>query len=203
LLELSTWIKEELMQDGHAITGSLASHIALKDNHAQRLDRMLCDLLYYSRVGRNQDPKSVDIAEVVDMVVDQIVPPKRFHVNVDIDGTTLWIGEPDLLTLFSALVTNAIKHHHRETGTIRIASRYEGDECVITVADDGPGIPQALGEKVFEAMRTLKPRDEVEGSGMGLTFVRKIVEMYNGRLSWLPPENGQGTTLEMRFPAHR
>jgi signal transduction histidine kinase len=66
--------------------------------------------------------------------------------------------------------------------------------------DDSPGIPLEFRQRVMGAMTTLKSRDEVEGSGMGLAHVRKIVATYGGTLRWLDMPGGRGVGFEMRFP---
>ena len=71
---------------------------------------------------------------------------------------------------------------------------------MITVSDDGPGIPEKYRERVFEIMTTLKPRDEIEGSGMGLALVRKIVDIYGGQLRWMSAPDERGTSIQLTFP---
>jgi signal transduction histidine kinase len=67
------------------------------------------------------------------------------------------------------------------------------------VADDGPGIPEPYRESVFEMFTTLKPRDEVEGSGMGLALVRKVVTGLGGECG-IQASAGRGTCLWFDWP---
>ncbi len=199
LLELPQWIKDDLTADGYVIDGPIAGHFDLMETHTRRLDRMLIDLLSYSRVGRKQSIETIDLEAAINLVIEQLAPPKSFDITHDLNCQQLNIGERDIMTLFSALLSNAVKHHDKIAGKIHVASRKDGGDCVIRVEDDGPGIPEKYLERVFEAMTTLKPRDDVEGSGMGLAIVRKIVEVYDGRLEWVTPSTGFNTALEMRF----
>jgi signal transduction histidine kinase len=199
LLEVPQWITEDLISDGHKITGHLADHITLMNTHTQRLDRMLIDLLVYSRVGRSQSTSVVSLQDTLDTVFEQVKLPKGFNVEVDLQCATLMFGERDILTLLTSLISNSIKHHHLDHGRIQISSRREDDMCIIQVSDDGPGIPEKFSQRVFEAMTTLKPRDEVEGSGMGLAIVRKIVDHHDGQLECMSYQNATGTIMEMRF----
>ncbi|MCO4849302.1 MAG: sensor histidine kinase, partial [Yoonia sp.] len=109
------------------------------------------------------------------------------------------IGERDVLTLLSALISNAIKHHDKDFGAIHISAQTAEDKCVIQISDDGPGIPEGYSEQVFEAMTTLKSRDEIEGSGMGLAIVRKIANFYNGHVELRRDLNDAGTTMQIWF----
>ena len=74
-----------------------------------------------------------------------------------------------------------------------------GDEYVIHVRDDGPGILPELHHKAIKMFQTLKPRDETEGSGMGLAIVRKITEHYGGSIS-IDSDGSFGTTIVVRWP---
>ncbi len=201
LLELPQWIREDLAAAGHCIDGSLAESFDLMDTHTRRLDRMLVDLLAYSRIGRKQAVQSMNLAETIRDVIDELRPPKSFQITCDLDCKIVQIGEQDIFTLLTALISNAIKHHHKENGIIHIESWSDGKDCVIRIQDDGPGIPERQRERVFAAMTTLKPRDEVEGSGMGLPIVRKIVAFYGGRVSYGSINDGSGTALEIRLDA--
>ena len=74
-----------------------------------------------------------------------------------------------------------------------------GGEYCFTVTDDGPGIPRALQEKAFKLFQTLKPRNQVEGSGMGLALVRKHVETVGGKLT-LESAEGEGCSFRFTWP---
>lgn len=200
LVEIPQWIKEDLVAEGQTIGGSLAQNFDLMETHTGRLDRMLVDLLVYSRVGKNQTVQSVDLTEAVGTVLSQINPPVEFRITYDFAHNAISIGSLDVMTMITALISNSIKHHHRDSGVVHISSRQDGSHCVLSIRDDGPGIPEKFRDRVFEVMTTLKPRDEVEGSGMGLATTRKIVELYGGSLSWVEGVQADGSTLEMRFP---
>ncbi len=200
LLEVPQWIQDDLIEAGYRINGPLQENLALMNIHTRRLDRMLIDLLVYSRAGRMQVVKSVDIAESIAIVLDQLAVPGGFTIDLDLKCEDIRMGDRDVLSLFSALISNAIKHHDMAGGHVQISTVRKKGDCIITVTDDGPGIPQKYREQVFEVMTTLKPRDEVEGSGMGLALVRKIAEIYAGTISWLDHPNQRGTSIELRFP---
>lgn len=183
LLELPQWIEEDLDSAGISTAGSIGTSIELMNRHAGRLDRMLVDLLTYSRVGRMQSIQSLPLSDVLDDVLDQISVPAGFHVTRDLRCETVLMGDRDLPLLLSALVSNAVKHHNKPTGHIHITA-YQQENCTyISVADDGPGIEETYSERVFSPMTTLRPRDDVEGSGMGLANVRKIAEYHGGQAS--------------------
>ena len=73
------------------------------------------------------------------------------------------------------------------------------NHLVFRVQDDGPGIAPEFHERVFQMFETLKPRDDVESSGIGLAIVQKIVESYNGRVQIESTDN-RGTTISFTWP---
>lgn len=200
LLELPQWIAEDLEEAGVTVNGSVAQSIELMNRHTGRLDRMLVDLLTYSRIGRMQERRLVDLTEALAEVCETMQMPGGFDLTQDIDCGPLDIGERDILTLLTALLSNAVKHHDKDRGRIIVTAQEQGGHVSLCVSDDGPGIDEAMHARVFGAMTTLRPRDEVEGSGMGLANVRKIAELYGGTVSVHPSVYGRGCTIDVRLP---
>lgn len=198
LLELPQWIAEDLEEAGVKIDGSVAASIELMNRHTGRLDRMLVDLLTFSRIGRMQEVRVNNLSDVLDQVLEEIPIPAGFTVIRNLDCDDVVMGDRDVLTLFDALIRNALKHHDKPSGQIIISSSIKEGELVLSVADDGPGIPDEYRENVFGAMRTLRPRDEVEGSGMGLANVRKIAVLYGGTAHVTDSPYGRGSLVEAR-----
>ncbi|AXI41170.1 hypothetical protein C1J02_03720 [Sulfitobacter sp. SK011] len=202
LLELPQWIAEDLEEAGFKVDGQVASSIELMNRHTGRLDRMLVDLLTFSRIGRMQSVCSVDLETALDEVMEEIKLPSGFTLIRALECEHILIGDRDILTLFNALITNAIKHHEKSTGRIVVASRRAGPEMIISVCDDGPGIPEEFHDRILGPMTTLRPRDEVEGSGMGLANVSKIATLYRGTVAVLPSSYGCGVCIEIKLPGN-
>lgn len=200
LIELPQWIADDLMQAGVKLEGSVADSIDLMNVHTGRLDRMLADLLTFSRIGRMQEVQEMDADVMLTDVLDNMRIPAGFEVTTELATNALILGERDGPTLLAELISNAIKHHDRDTGRIHLTLNEAGGHIVLTVCDDGPGIPAAFQERVFGAMTTLRPRDEVEGSGMGLAIVRKIAQVYGGDVTLSGAPGARGTVVEVRLP---
>ncbi len=200
LLELPQWISEDLREAGFHLEGPVANSIELMNRHAGRLDRMLVDLLAFSRIGRMQSIRDNDLTEVLDHVLEEIILPAGFDVVRSLDCASVAMGDRDILMLFDALIRNALKHHDKESGRIILSAARDGPDVVLGVADDGPGVPEEYQEKIFGAMNTLRPRDEVEGSGMGLASVRKIATLYGGTATMRNSPYGRGSIVEVRLP---
>jgi signal transduction histidine kinase len=97
------------------------------------------------------------------------------------------------------LISNAIKHHDRKEGHIELEVEDRGGLFDFAVKDDGPGIPAQFHDEIFKIFRTLKPRDQVEGSGMGLAIVRKHIDISGGSI-WLESTEGEGSTFRFTWP---
>lgn len=200
LIELPQWIEEDLLEAGVRVDGSVSQSIDLMNRHTGRLDRMLVDLLTFSRVGRMQEICKIDVEAALSDMLEAMRIPSGFVLRAELEANALLIGERDALTLFTQLVSNAIKHNDKETGEIVVSLHEEEGTSVLRIADDGPGIPEKYREQIFAAMTTLRPRDEVEGSGMGLAIVRKVAQTYGGEISVGTGLHQRGTTVEVRLP---
>ncbi|WP_295313203.1 HAMP domain-containing sensor histidine kinase [Roseobacter sp.] len=200
LIELPQWISDDLAEAGIRVDGQVAESIDLMNQHTGRLDRMLVDLLTFSRVGRMQDVADVNLDDALTEVTDEIGLPSDFRLLRALEVPSVRMGERDILTLLNALLSNAIKHHDRQSGKVVVAAHKERNMIILSFADNGPGIPKAYHERVFGAMTTLRPRDEVEGSGMGLAIARKIALRYHGGIEIISEAGRRGTTMKVRLP---
>ena len=130
-----------------------------------------------------------------------IGPPPGFSVTVDGDLPDFQ-GSPARMTqVFENLIDNAIKHHDRPEGAIVISGVRKGDYCEFRVRDDGPGIDPKFHARVFEMFKTLRSRDDVEGSGMGLAIVLKTIQKHGGWI-WIE-DNGAARGASFVFRVKR
>ncbi|HEU4616413.1 MAG TPA: PAS domain-containing protein [Gammaproteobacteria bacterium] len=194
---LVQWIKEEL---GDYDKGSVQENLGLLGQRTQRLSRLLDDLLAYSRAGRKVGAcRRTDCHALVLDVIQLLNPPETFAIKVDGRLPTLETYPVPLEQVFRNLINNAIKHHPGPRGEIKVACEETERHYVFSVEDDGTGIPQEYAERVFEMFQTLKPRDQVEGSGMGLAIVSRIVSWQGGRVWFEPRPAGSGTVFKFQW----
>lgn len=124
----------------------------------------------------------MDAAALVREVVELLDGPSGIEVVVG-EMPTLVTPRAPLEMIFRNLIGNAFKHHDRpESGRVHVRAHRTGGFVTFTVEDDGPGIPARYHERIFGLFQTLRPRDEVEGSGMGLAVVKKAVERRGGTI---------------------
>lgn len=194
---LANWIRDD---NAETLSEESVRHIELMHQRIQRMERLLDDLLQYSRVGRTEQAISeVDVTEMLDSIIDSLPRPEAIQVQVDPDMPVIRTLTAPLDLTFRNLIQNAIKHHDREDGNIVVSYRDQGDFVQFSVQDDGPGISPEFHQRIFRMFETLRPRDDVEGSGMGLSLVQKTVETIGGSIS-LESQPGQGSTFSFTWP---
>jgi PAS domain S-box-containing protein len=196
---LATWIAEDT---GETLPESSKIHLAKLQNRIQRMDKLLNDLLIYSRTGRRYYTKisKVNTGALVAEIVDLLAPPPGFTITIQENMPSLRTYPVLLELVFRNLIDNAIKYHHRPEGRIEISAQRLGDFIQFSVTDDGPGIEPAFHERIFQIFQTLQPRDDIESSGVGLAIVKKAVESQRGVVS-LSSAPGQGSTFRFTWPA--
>ncbi len=194
---LSKWISEDAKD---VLPETSREHLRKLRQRVARLDRLLDDLLQYSRAGQMMgDVMEINTGPLVRAVVELLTPPPGFVVDVSPDMPTLRAHKTPLELVFRNLIDNAIKHHHRTEGRIEVSAVSHDRFVEFTVKDDGPGIPAEYHEHIFRMFQTLKPRDELEASGMGLAVVKKVVERQGGQIS-VESRDGQGTAFRFTWP---
>ena len=123
----------------------------------------------------------------------------EFTVKTDPHMGEISVSRMPMQQILMNLVGNAIKHHDQRQGLIEVSVEESGDFHEFSVKDDGPGIAEQFHDQIFKMFQTLRPRDQVEGSGMGLALVRKHVELHGGRL-WVESAPGEGSTFRFTWP---
>lgn len=195
--QLSTWIAEDAAD---LLPAASREHLTKLQGRIQRLGTLLDDLLAYSRAGRHRHPsEQIDPAELVQNVAEALSLPPHFTVRVNGVMPTLVTERIPLETIFRNLIDNAIKHHHQPTeGCVEISAEDQGEFLAFVLKDNGPGIDAAFHNRIFEMFQTLRPRDQVEGSGIGLTVVKKIVESRGGTIQ-VESREKEGTTFRFTW----
>ncbi len=170
-------------------------HMRLLVSRVHRMGNLIDGILQYSRIGRvKETPVTADVGEVVQDVISLIAPPPNVIITVENPLPTLVIEPTRIQQIFQNLLSNSIKYADKPRCEIRIASSDEDDHWKFSVSDNGPGIESRHFDKIFQLFQTLAPRDRIESTGVGLALVKKIVEIYGGRI-WIESTPGQGSTF--------
>ncbi|MEM6835636.1 MAG: PAS domain S-box protein [Cyanobacteria bacterium P01_C01_bin.120] len=197
IANLSEWLEEDL---GKNLPAENRHQLTLLRNRVHRMEALINGLLEYSRVGRRERRvESVDVRALLMETIDLLSPPAAFEILLPEKMPHLQTNRAALNQVFANLISNAIKHHDREDGQIQIAASEQNQYIEFVVSDDGPGIEPQYHQKVFTIFQTLKPRDELESTGIGLAIVKKIVDSEGGIIT-LESTSGQGTTFRFTWP---
>ncbi|MDO8608807.1 MAG: ATP-binding protein [Phaeospirillum sp.] len=173
----------------------------------RRMDRLITDLLTYSRVGRTSTDQLVSMAKAAESAVTDL----QFEIE-DAGATIHATGDPPMVMgdqsemerLFQNLIGNAIKYRRpNQPPEVMIHYEDQGDAWRISVSDNGIGIPPEHAERVFGIFQRLHARNEFEGTGVGLAIAKKIVERHGGVIKVEPRETNDGTTLTFSWPKMR
>ena len=165
---------------------------------ADKMDLLLKDLLELSRIGRLVNPsQQVNLTELAQEAMELVhgqIAKRGVTVEISPDMPTVYADRPRLLEVMQNLLDNAIKYMgDQRHPLVEIGSRREGEETICYVRDNGIGIEPGYQEKVFGLFEQLD--QHVEGSGIGLALVKRIIKMHGGRI-WVESQGaGQGATF--------
>ena len=182
-------------------------YIGFAVDGAQRMQRLINDLLAFSRIGRLTNGfTDVDLDAVVREAVDQ-----REVALAETGGSVTWSDlpvvrgeEPLLASLIGNLISNSIKFR-RPDAPPRVqlsARRTDDEEWEIACRDNGIGIDAEFADKVFVIFQRLHAKEVYPGTGIGLAIAKKIVEYHGGRI-WLDSDATDGTTIRFTLPVDR
>ncbi|MHB1186989.1 sensor histidine kinase [Thiobacillus sp.] len=175
-------------------------HLRLLIQRTRRMDSLIDGILQYSRVGRVREAVvEADVNEIVKEALAMLAPPQHIHVEVAPDLPTVRAERTRILQVFQNLLSNAIKYLDKPEGLIRVDCVGHDQEWEFSVSDNGPGIETRHFKRIFQLFQTLAPKDRVESTGVGLSLVKKIVEMYGGRV-WIESQPGAGSTFFFTLP---
>lgn len=168
-----------------------------------RVDRMynLIDgVLQYSIVGRTEEKViPVNLNKFVPEIIDMLVPPKNISVTVENDLPVIDCEETQIMQLFQNLLSNAIKYMNKPQGRVKVGCTEEDGVWKFSVADNGPGIEEKNFEKIFRMFQVVAVSEDFQGTGVGLTVAKKIVELHGGRI-WVESKVGEGSTFFFTLP---
>ncbi|MFC3501503.1 ATP-binding protein [Micromonospora krabiensis] len=179
-------------------------YIAFAVDGAQRMQRLINDLLAFSRIGRlTAGFTEVDLNKVMGDVANQTEAALQY-ADAELTWSALPVirGEEPLLTnLLANLVSNSIKFRRPDVPPkVHISARLVDAEWEITCQDNGIGIEPEFADKIFVIFQRLHSKDAYPGTGIGLAIVKKIVEYHGGRV-WVDTDVPEGTAIRFTLPA--
>jgi PAS domain S-box-containing protein len=169
---------------------------------ANRMQKMINDLLSYSRVGTRGKPfEAVGCTAILNQALTNLrMVIEETGAMITQDPLPTVMGEESqLVQLFQNLIDNAIKFRREEPPRIHISAEDRGNDWFFSIKDNGIGIDPQYNERIFIIFQRLHRREEYPGTGIGLTICKKIVERHGGRV-WVDSQPGNGSTFYFTIP---
>ena len=166
----------------------------------KRMSDFIDGILRYSAIGRVvEERQQIDVNMLLAEIIADNAVPENFEITIQEGLPPVLYDRLRLKQVFQNLISNAVKYMDKPKGLIKIACTEENGFWKFSIADNGCGIKEQYFKKIFEIFQTLTSRDKTESTGIGLTIVKKIVELYGGRV-WVTSTIGQGSTFFFTLP---
>jgi len=169
---------------------------------ASRMQKLISDLLAYSRIGyRDASVTEVDSNEILRNVVEDLaLTIESSWAKITSDRLpVLRAYETSLTQLFQNLIGNSLKFRRAEDPRVHISAEKKGTQWIFSVRDNGIGIEPEYHQRIFMIFQRLHGRDKFPGTGIGLAICKKIVENHGGRI-WCKSEPQKGSTFYFSIP---
>ena len=177
-------------------------YIGYSVDGAVRMQALIHDLLKFSRVGKAQiEPRAIESRAVVEQALKNLQAAiQESGAVVNMNSLPVVMADPAQLTqVFQNLIANAIKFHGAEPTVIQIDAEKRDSDWVLTVSDNGIGIPVESQEDIFVIFRRLHTRSEYPGNGIGLSICKKIIERHGGKI-WIEAQAKPGSCFKFSLP---
>ncbi|MEC7839443.1 MAG: ATP-binding protein [Chlamydiota bacterium] len=184
------------------LTDNIKEPLRIITSRTKKMARLLENILEYSRIGKKHSSSQGLIMNGMTLMQETLeLLSLSPNITVDIDSkfNNITLYEMPIKQIMINLINNSIKHNDSELIKIKISLSEDPNHYIFKVKDNGLGIPVKYNKQVFEMFRTLKPQDKVEGTGMGLAIVKKLVEVNKGQIK-LESEIGKGSTFTFTLP---
>jgi chemotaxis family two-component system sensor kinase Cph1 len=169
---------------------------------ADKMNSMITEVLEYSKIGRSEiEYHKIDAGTMIrDIISDMNVIYEEIGLNITVGNTPNLYGEKLMMTqIFANLIGNAIKYSQKDTfSEIHIKGEIKDNKVFYSIRDNGIGISESNLLKVFNLFQRIDTTDRVEGNGVGLAIVKRIVDRHHGKI-WVESVIGEGSTFFMSF----
>ncbi len=175
-------------------------YLQLMVKRTERMSDLINAILKYSEIGKTENgAEQVDLNSQVLEIIDNLSVPENIKVTIENRLPVITAEKAKILQVFNNLINNAIKYMDKSEGMIKIGCSNESGLWTFYISDNGPGIQEKYFGKIFTIFQSLKRRDEIESPGIGLSIVKKIVELNGGKV-WVESEFGKGATFFFNWP---
>lgn len=187
---LTTWLKEDY-NDKFDENGKQS--LDLIRNNVEKMDKLIKGILDYTTISKNQsDFYEVDIDKLLDSILEIIFIPPNITIKKATKLPVILGDKFRLQQLFQNIIDNAIKYNNKTIGIVEIGFEDTNEFWKFYIKDNGKGIDKMYFEKIFKTFEKLE--NNPESTGIGLSIVKKIIDVYGGKI-WLESQLNKGTTF--------
>ena len=187
---LVSWLKEDNKGKLDEISLQNFAHI---ESTLEKMEQLISDILLYSSVGLNElEKQKVDLNIVIEELEQILFIPSHIKMFVKNKLPIVFGERTKLQQLFQNLIGNAIKFNDKENGIIEINVSEKKSFYQFSIKDNGVGIEKKYHDKIFKIFHSLNHNKE--STGIGLSIVKKIIDLYNGEI-WIESDFGKGATF--------
>jgi signal transduction histidine kinase len=200
LAAVITSLEDLLEVAGPALDSAAAEQLDHVTRRCWSLSNLLGEMLAPTEAGGPTWVETAPIFEALAARFSLYAEGRTIHLYLPEHAPRVWADPLQLREVFANLVSNAVRYLDKEPGRVEISCRPEGEFYVFGVADNGPGIPASIRDHIFEPfVRGPAAADRPEGTGLGLYFVRSIIEQGGGRV-WVESTPGHGSRFQFTVP---
>ena len=178
-------------------------YMSFVKNGVIRLNQLLRDLLAYSELSSENPKKELNslnkMLTEIKIELNKSIKQKEAAINFQDELPHIWMSKPHLKQLMMHLISNSLKFVQDQSPIINISCTQEVNHTLISIQDNGIGINKEYQHKIYNLFHRLDRSGTFEGTGIGLTICKNIVDKYDGKI-WFESILGNGTTFFIRLP---
>jgi signal transduction histidine kinase len=191
---LITWIKEE---NESSFNPTTEEYFTLIQKKVEKMNHLIQGILTYSKIDKEEIKlDNVDVNEIVTSIIDIIHIPQHITISIQNQLPIIPADRFRIQQLFQNLIGNAVNYIDKKDGYVHIASQEFDSYYVFSIKDNGVGMRKEIHEKIFETFKSFT--NSKHSTGLGLSIVKKIVNLYKGKI-WLESEENKGTTFFVKL----
>jgi signal transduction histidine kinase len=199
IVDLTSWIEEDLREAGTKVPEAVDSNLSLLMRRSLRMQSLIHDLMTYASVGTSNDMFAGEWFDVLAITLREVPDLSNYDFQTELGGVPA-ISVADLQTMLIALLNNATKHNPTGSGTIRLVTSEQSNGCLLRVYDTGPGIAPEKVDHAMQMFTTLSRKDNVEANGLGLPTVKRVADLVRGSFNLGPGHDGAGCCATVWLP---
>jgi len=197
IADLLEWISEDLGADCKPEINKNLDRISVR---IERMEELIENLLIYAKSGNiSSEIKKVNIHSLIENILSLAEVPNNFNIVIDISVDYVKSAMTPLETVLRNLIFNALKHHDKESGCIRISCHSEASMLHFEISDDGPGIPELSKDRIFKLFQTVTAAERGT-SGIGLSVCRRLTDTHGGNIYVENNTEQRGATFHLLWP---